>query len=62
MFELYYKPSGCIVDIYDIKYNNKTGFPHFLFYLDGRWNMRSAKYFRPVLPEDMLNRVFKKVT
>lgn len=35
-----------IVDVYDITYD-KTGFPHFLIYIDGQWLRKSAKYFRP---------------
>lgn len=60
LFELIYKPKNCIVDIYDIKYNNETEFPHFLFYLDGQWIMRKAELFRPVTSDDLMKRFFKK--
>ena len=33
--------------VYDIRYNN-AGYPHFLFYKDGQWLLRSAKHFKPV--------------
>lgn len=33
--------------VYDIRYDN-AGYPHFLFYKDGQWLLRSAKHFKPV--------------
>ena len=33
--------------VYDIRYDN-AGYPHYLFYKDGQWFLRSAKHFKPV--------------
>ena len=34
-------------EVYDILYNNKTGYPRFLIYKDNQWLRVSAKYFAP---------------
>lgn len=34
-------------EVYDIVYNNKTGYPRFLIYKDEQWLRVSAKYFAP---------------
>ena len=33
--------------VYDIRYDN-AGYPHFLFYKEGQWLLKSAKHFKPV--------------
>ena len=40
------KNAGERVDVYGIKYDS-SGFPHFLIYKEGRWEIKSAKHFRP---------------
>lgn len=38
--------------IYDIRYN-KSGYPTFLVWREGKWMCRSAKYFTPRDPWDL---------
>ena len=54
-FELFYVPEGKIVDIYSVKYDD-CGYPHFLFYNENQWITKSAKYFRPILGDDLYER------
>lgn len=44
---LLYKPDNLVYEIYDITYDS-AGFPHFLFYREGEWLRKSAKYFLPL--------------
>lgn len=35
------------VNVYDISYDS-NGYPLFLFYYNGQWIRKSAKYFKPI--------------
>lgn len=48
---LLYRPSNKLYDIYDIKYDS-SGYPQFLIYCDGKWELKSAKHFTPNYVED----------
>lgn len=39
---------GETINVYQIKTDSATGFPQFVFYYDGQWLCKSAKYFEPV--------------
>ena len=43
-FDAYYKPNGCLLTVYDIRYD-KSGYPHFLVHINGEWRILSAKLF-----------------
>ena len=43
-FDAYYKPNGCLLTVYDIRYD-KSGYPHFLVHLNREWKILSAKLF-----------------
>lgn len=48
---LLYKPDNALYEIFDISYDS-DGFPLFLFYRNGEWIRKSAKYFTPNFYED----------
>lgn len=48
---LLYKPDNTVYEIFDISYDS-DGFPLFLFYRNGEWLRKSAKYFTPNFYED----------
>ena len=39
-------------EVYAIR-DDKNGYPHFLIYEDGEWKYVSAKYFAPIISEDV---------
>ena len=46
MFQVIKKDSQEVYNVYDIKYD-KAGYPLFVFYKNGQWLIKSAKYFKP---------------
>lgn len=46
------KKDGQDYKVYDIVYD-RTGYPQFLVYRDGKWDRMSAKHFRPYNAEDL---------
>lgn len=50
MFKVKHKVSNSVIDVYDIIYD-KTGYPHFLIYENGRWERVSAKHYKPNIDE-----------
>ena len=49
------KDSNEKYQVYDILYDNKSGYPQFLIYKDGMWIRMSAKYFRPQTTDDIVD-------
>ena len=47
MFEVIEKKTKEKYIVYNVKTDNRTGYPHFLIY-DNVWVWKSAKYFIPV--------------
>ena len=46
MFKVIEKETEEVYNVYDIKYD-KCGYPHFVVYKNGQWQIKSAKYFKP---------------
>ena len=46
MFKVIEKETEEVYNVYDIKYD-KCGYPHFVIYKKGQWQIKSAKYFKP---------------
>jgi hypothetical protein len=46
MFKVIEKETEEVYNVYDIKYD-KCGYPHFVIYKNGQWQIKSAKYFKP---------------
>lgn len=53
MFKVRNKKDYSIYTVYDIVYD-KTGFPHFLLYIEGQWKRESAKHYEIFESEDTL--------
>ena len=47
MFKVIRKEDEKVFDVYDVRYDNTTGFAQFLIYEDTQWIIRSAKFFKP---------------
>lgn len=46
MLKVIEKETEEVYNVYDIKYD-KCGYPHFVVYKNGQWQIKSAKYFKP---------------
>lgn len=43
-----HKVTGNVYTVYNIRYDNATGYPQFLIYMNNQWIMMSAKHYIPV--------------
>lgn len=54
MFKVFHKNKQREYEVYNIR-DDKTGYPHFLIFQDGRWVYQSAKHFVPTVNQTIVN-------